>query len=540
MLAGYQLLAEDAKVSADKDAPTPETEDSKQTPKTEEPGKPEYPDQITADIFVSGKEGYNTYRVPAIAVTKTGSLLAFCEGRKNGRSDTGDIDIVMKRSSDGGKTWSDLQVVFDDKENTAGNPCVVIDRYTGRVWLLSTWNNGHDTEAKITTSSGKDTRRVFVLYSDDGGETWSEPRDITESVKRQEWTWYATGPGTGIQLRLGEKKGRLVIPCDHKLTGNKLEYHSHVIYSDDHGETWQIGGSVAEGTNECHVIERTDESLMINMRRARTVHQPYRMVADSNDGGESWSEHSFDEKLIGPRCQSSFIRYTPSNYTKKKIVLHCNPASKTRRVDMTVRASFDDGATWSSEKLLYEGPSAYSSMAVTPDGTIVATMETGKYHPYEQIRFKAFSLDWLTDGKETNIPPATIARKYTLDMPGLIDKAVHAGYVPAAAETENATAKFVAYEPNMPGKSAVVVTNPITVYGEMLCVDTDIKEGGSLRVVIADEQGNTLSSSRAVRESAKECRVIWSDGWQFASIKGKKIRLKFVFEKARLNGFYIK
>lgn len=511
--------------------------------KTEVEAKPVAPkvEILSADVFISGQGGYNTYRIPALAVTKSGAVLAFCEGRVGGRSDSGNIDTVLKRSVDGGATWSDLQVVFDDEDNTCGNPCIVVDQYTGTVWVFNTWNGGTDTEVAITKSTSKDTRRVFVASSIDDGVTWSKPRDITDQAKLAEWTWYATGPGCGIQICAGDKKGRLVIPCDHKVTVNgEVEYHSHIIYSDDHGKTWQIGGSVADGTNECHVIERADGSLLLNMRRSRNGDDACKLTATSTDAGMTWSEHCPDETLIGPRCQSSMIRYTNPNSAEKHIVLHSNPASKTIRQEMTVRVSCDDAKSWAYSKVLHDGPAAYSSLAVMPDGQIASLFESGKTRPYEKITFMRFALEWITDGKEKTIVPVPVITCYSLAGQGLVDMASDAILFDAAAESEKIKGHPAGYEPNSIDSTAVITTNPFTVDGNSLCVTADIKEGGSLRVVIADEKGNTLSSSRPINETANETMVTWQEGWNFALIKGEKIRLKFVFEKTRLYEFQIK
>ncbi|MBN2311811.1 MAG: exo-alpha-sialidase, partial [Candidatus Hydrogenedentes bacterium] len=170
-----------------------------------------------APLFVAGQDGYHTYRIPAILVSKKGTILAFCEGRKNSGADHGDIDLVLKRSFDNGATWGPMQKVWDDGENTIGNPCPVVDQSTGTIWLPFCWNND----------------RVFVTRSDDDGATWAEPVEITDSVKPDSWGWYATGPVHGIQLA----SGRLLIPCDHRVKGVEINT-SHVIYSDDHGATW--------------------------------------------------------------------------------------------------------------------------------------------------------------------------------------------------------------------------------------------------------------------------------------------------------------
>src|SRR5262245_58292726 len=160
-------------------------------------------------VFVSGQAGFHTYRIPSLLVSAKGTLLAFCEGRKTGRADTGDIDLVLRRSCDGGKTWQPTQIVWDDGDNTCGNPCPVVERSTGTIWLLMTHNLGRDTEAQILERKSVGSRTVWVCKSTDDGATWSRPSEITRDVKKPDWTWYATGPGVGIQTR----GGRLVIPC---------------------------------------------------------------------------------------------------------------------------------------------------------------------------------------------------------------------------------------------------------------------------------------------------------------------------------------
>src|SRR5262245_44708945 len=168
-----------------------------------------------ADVFVAGEGGYHTYRIPSLIVTTKGTVLAFCEGRRLGRGDAGDIDLLLKRSSDGGGTWNATQIVWDDGENTCGNPCPVVDRDTGTIWLLLTHNLGQDTEAQVIDQTSLGSRTCWLSSSSDDGQTWAKPVEITRDVKRPDWTWYATGPGIGIQT----SAGRLVIPCDNKVAG---------------------------------------------------------------------------------------------------------------------------------------------------------------------------------------------------------------------------------------------------------------------------------------------------------------------------------
>jgi sialidase-1 len=345
-------------------------------------------------IYVSGEGGYDTYRIPALLLTKEGALLAFCEGRKGGRSDTGDIDMLVKRSEDGGKTWGPQQVVWDDGTNTSGNPCPVVDESTGVIWLLMTWNLGTDHERDIIALKSKDTRRVFVTSSKDDGRTWAKPEEVTKSTKKDNWTWYATGPCTGIQLKQGPHKGRMVIPCDH-IEGESKKYYSHVIYSDDHGKTWLLGGRTpTDQVNECQVVELADGKLMLNMRNYDKT-QKFRAVSTSADGGLTWSALRRDPALPEPLCQASFFRHSLVADGGVNRLLFSNPASQTGRERMTIKISLDEGQTWPIARVLYEGPSAYSCLAVLPNGDVACFYEAGLKSAYEGIVFERHSLESL-------------------------------------------------------------------------------------------------------------------------------------------------
>jgi len=339
-------------------------------------------------VFISGTEGYHTFRIPAVTQTSKGTLLAFCEGRRNSSSDTGDIDLVLRRSTDGGETWGPLQVVWDDADNTCGNPCPVVDRDTGTIWLLLTHNLGEDRESEIIAGASKGSRTVWVSRSDDDGATWTAPQEITPTTKRPEWTWYATGPGVGIQTR----SGRMVIPCD-SVVAQSMEHLSHVIYSDDHGETWWLGGVVGEKVNECQVAELSDGSLIMNMRNGRGAESHFRRVSRSTDGGMTWSPIINQEPLVEPVCQASLVSLGGDE------LAFSNPAS-TKRDAMSVRLSRDGGRTWPARRLLYAGPSAYSCLCALTDGRIGCLYERGVKHPYETIVFTAFPHAWLQEGEK--------------------------------------------------------------------------------------------------------------------------------------------
>ncbi len=347
----------------------------------------------SSDVYVAKQEGYAAFRIPALVTASNGDLLAFCEGRRNDASDKGRIETVLKRSRDGGRSWTPLQVVWADGDNTCGNPTALIDQETRQVWLLMTWNLGEDSEKQILNGTSSDTRRVYVTHSSDNGATWSKPEEITRDVKPADWRWYATGPGNGIQLKTGPHRGRLVIPANHSIwRDGKPVYRSHAILSDDHGATWRPGGVEEELTNESAIAECSDGSLIQNMRSYHGKNR--RAVARSRDGGETWSPVKLDDSLVEPVCQASLIDLEPAGPTRARPLVFSNPASLKREA-MTVRASFDDGETWPVSVRIYSGPSAYSSLGVLRDGTVVCLYENGVKNPYEKISIARMPDGWL-------------------------------------------------------------------------------------------------------------------------------------------------
>ena len=353
---------------------------------------------VLADVFTAGEDGYHTYRIPAIVVTSDGTVLAFCEGRKHNQADSGKVALLLKRSR-GGKTWSPQQVVWSDGDNTCGNPAPVVDETSGTVWLLMTWNRGEDSEKQIAYGMGKDTRRVFVTSSANNGRDWSVPREITSAVKKPEWHWYATGPVNGIQLLNGPHRGRLLVPANHSELLNRTQSVSfaHVIYSDDHGGTWRLGGVEEKDTNESTLVELADGTLMQNMRSYQGKHR--RAVATSRDAGETWSPVRLDQTLIEPVCQGALLRCSWPTASQRSRILFSNPAS-LKRENLTIRLSYDECGTWPVSKVIHAGPSAYSCLAILPDKSLACLFECGEKTAYEKIRLARFSLEWLENEKE--------------------------------------------------------------------------------------------------------------------------------------------
>ena len=337
--------------------------------------------------FIQGNEGYFAYRIPSMVVTNNGTILAFAEGRRNSIEDTGDIDIVLKRSTDNGSTWSPLEIVKDDGVNRCQNPVPIHIPETNRIILLTCWNVG---------ASGD--RRVFVTYSDDEGKTWAEEKEISASVKPGNWNWYATGPCHGIVKTYSPHKGRIVVPCNHTLNGGGGISYSHIIFSDDGGITWELGGEPCADTNESTVVELSNGDLMLNMRRTTSPNN--RVVSTSSDGGITWKECWRDNTLISPGCQGSIFRYDLNGENGKARILFSNPAHETSRRNNTLRLSNNDGETWTKKRMYVENTGqsvfygAYSDIAKLIDGDIAMLYEKG-YRNEEGIWFRKIDISEL-------------------------------------------------------------------------------------------------------------------------------------------------
>lgn len=352
--------------------------------------KLEAPGSVLPYVFQKGTEGYSCFRIPAIVMTKSGTLLAFAEGRKHDCSDEGDIDLVLKRSTDTGKTWSKLSVVWSDGENTCGNPSPVIDQATGKIHLLMTWNKGEDDIGKINAGTSADTRRVYLTASSDDGLNWDAPKEITSTVKQSNWGWYATGPCHGIQVAEGPHKNRMIVPCDYIEVGAGRRGNSHIIYSDDAGASWELGGIVPVvpglNPNESTIAELPGGKLILNMRVGNNNNQ--RLSSTSTDGGMTWTTPVQEPSLTDPVCQGSLLNATINGTF---MLFFSNPASTTR-TNMTIKLSMDEGLTWSKKKQVFNGPSAYSDLVLLSDEKVGLFYEAGVGHYNGGIAFKSVAI----------------------------------------------------------------------------------------------------------------------------------------------------
>ncbi|MFJ9036148.1 exo-alpha-sialidase [Streptomyces sp. NPDC102406] len=354
----------------------------------------------TSVPFRAGQDGYASFRIPAVVATHDGTLLAFCEGRVASAADHGDIDLVLRRSTDGGRTWGALQVVIANGRDLAGNPAPVV-LASGRVLLVHVRNAATATEDAIRRGrvTAADGRRVWVTYSDDAGLTWAPGREITGQVKRPSWRWYATTPGHALLTR----EGRVVVPANHSLpptgtdTGAEGKYDGgHCLLSDDDGATWRIG-YVDDNTdghlnvNETTVAQLPDGRLYFNARTDSPA-PGTRADAHSADGGEHLVKPFRPQAgLVGPVVEGSLLHLGGPD-----VLLYAGPADPGSRALMTVRRSLDGGVTWHWAHTVDGLPAAYADLVRVDAATVGLLYETGDFSAYETITFRRIPVTALT------------------------------------------------------------------------------------------------------------------------------------------------
>ncbi len=381
-----------------------------------------------SEIFTGGQGGYPTYRIPGLAVTTKGTILAFVDARKTS-GDWSQIDICLRRSTDGGVTWSPqervihpglhraLGITFERNETAVAqklggddkipisNQVPIIDRQTGAVHLLHCVNYA----------------RAFYQRSDDDGVTFSAPVEITNVFQefKSDYAWkvIATGPNHGIQLA----SGRLLVPVWLSRGGGPGGHRPSVIatiYSDDHGQTWQRGAIVTGETdplinpNETVAVELSDGNVMLNIRHESLQHR--RAISYSPDGISQWTRPELVNDLYEPVCMAGFESLTTVKSNGVSRMIFSNPHNATDpiphhdsrfyvRKNLSLKVSYDEGRTWPVNRTLEPGPSSYSDLAVLPDGTICCLYErsvtqNGKAVPV--VTFARLNLAWITGGKD--------------------------------------------------------------------------------------------------------------------------------------------
>ncbi|MDO0915077.1 sialidase family protein [Streptomyces sp. DT2A-34] len=360
--------------------------------------------------YVSGEGGYDTYRIPATITTPRGTVLAFAEGRHDGAGDTGDIDVVLRRSRDGGCTWGPVTVVAAGEGDTRGNAAPVVDPLTGAIVLVTSYNSGDVTEAQIMRGEATpaESRRVFVQRSLDDGRHFTTPRDITTQVKPANWRWYATGPGHAVALRRGPHAGRLVVPSNHSVapapgsadTGQEPKYYgAHAIYSDDGGRSWRMGFvddsyDGVSNANESAAAELPDGRVYFNSRDQHGASVGNRLDSHSSDGAETLERPYTVQATLNdvPVVEGSVLQLPGSGAP----LLFSGPSVPTARQSMAVWRSGDGGATFTKALTLSRRWAAYSDLVRLGRGTVGILYETGETGPYETIEFRRLPVADLT------------------------------------------------------------------------------------------------------------------------------------------------
>jgi sialidase-1 len=359
-----------------------------------------------ADVFVPKADGFASIRIPSVVVSKKGTVLAFAEGRA-ADADQANNKIVLKRSTNGGKTWGKIAVIAEDGDKALNNPCAVVEREGGKVLLMYQSYQAGVSERSGKIQPGYDgdlVVRNWLITSDDDGVTWTKPRDVTRETKREKVvTTVAGGPGVGIQLRHGKHAGCILMPFNEGPFG---VWNVYAVYSDDKGKTWAMGdvapgglinagkGKKTSTVNEAQFVELKDGSIRFNVRRWSG--KAVRKTCVSEDGGGTWSKVEDVPDLADPGCMGSVLRYTDPADGAKSRILFSGPQS-TRRENGTVFVSYDEGKTWPVKGVLCKGAFAYSCLTALSDGTIGCLYEA---EGTKKIVFARFTLDWLTEGKD--------------------------------------------------------------------------------------------------------------------------------------------
>ncbi|MGM0376403.1 MAG: sialidase family protein [Bacteroidota bacterium] len=363
------------------------------------------------EVRAAGQDKCDTYRIPGLVTTNEGTLIAVYDNRYTRSKDLQEhIDVGMSRSTDGGETWEPMKVIMDKNEwggepeylNGVGDPAVLYDDKNNTIWVAALWLHGfnRDDMAWWASQPGmkpSETGQFLLTKSTDDGKTWSDPINITEQIKDPDWQLLLQGPGKGITLN----DGTLVFPAQFKadigekaIDGHQYTPHSTIIYSKDGGEKWEIGTGAKPNTTEAQVVQLSDGSLMLNMRddrnRKTKDETNGRAVATTNDLGETWETHpSSNSALPEPNCMASLISADLEvDGKEQKVLFFSNPADKHDRINMTIKASLDEGMTWPEEHhvLLREpGGFGYSCMTMVDDEHVGILYEGVKNMIFQKV-----------------------------------------------------------------------------------------------------------------------------------------------------------
>lgn len=348
-------------------------------------------ENIDKILFSPGDDGNREYRIPSLVTTNKGTLLAACDARVSKKGDLpNNIDVAIRRSTDNGLNWSPINYAIKSQPTEGScDPSMIVDRENGVIWLFAL--HGYEGIGLWASKEGidsKETGHIYAIKSEDDGLTWSEPLNINSMVKNPEWLCALAAPGRGFQM----KNGTLVIPGYYRSGNQPNLLCSYIFYSKDHGVTWDYSTTPAENTTECTVVELEDGSLMLNMRNHHK--KGLRAVSYTSDMGDSWTPLVFDEDLADPVCQANMIEY---KFNDEKMLMFSNSASSKRRVNQSIKISYDEGETWPIQKAIFKGRTAYSCLTQLQDGSIGLLYEKENRGA---IAFKRVTLDWLKSDKD--------------------------------------------------------------------------------------------------------------------------------------------
>ena len=378
------------------------------------------------NLFENETDGYKNYRIPGLLVTANGTVLATCEARRTSGKDWDQIDILLRRSTDGGRTWSAPRAIANVPGPKLKNPLALALSTVDPTTV--TYHNFvliADRAGPVHAVFCLEYYRCFYMRSDDEGVTFSTPVEITSTFeafrKDYDWKVIATGPAHGLQLA----NGRLLVPVWLSLATGRNAHRPSVtatIYSDDRGKTWKRGEIAVPDTaewvypNETIAVQLVDGRVMLNVRSESPTHR--RLVTTSPDGATQWTTPKFDQALLEPICMASILRLSTTTQSDKNRILFANPDSlakakdkklpgdRRERRNLSVKLSYDEGSTWAVNRVLEPGLSSYSDLAVLRDGTILCLYErvstkgeSGANGGF--ISMARFNLEWLTEGKDS-------------------------------------------------------------------------------------------------------------------------------------------
>ncbi len=348
-------------------------------------------------LFNMGDEGSQYWRIPALTVAKDGSLVAVADARGNSLGDLPNtITLYSRRSTDGGRTWSDPVVVAQGGNGkTYGDAALITERESGKLICMYVGDQG------LWNASPYNRQGVYYSESKDNGQSWSQPISITNQVYANHSNWYAgfAGSGHGLQLENGRLMYVLAVRANSTVGGTLQNW---AIYSDDAGETWTLSDNYATTLgDEAKVVELGDGTVLMSIRNPN---KGYRRFCKSTDKGKTWGESKLSTTLADAACNGDIMRI---EYKGKYYLVHSLPKSSTTRENVSLFVSADEGESWRLAKQLVNGYSAYSSMVELPDGSIAVLAEEGKWDSNLPgtdgftLVYYNFSKDWLFENIDT-------------------------------------------------------------------------------------------------------------------------------------------